>query len=241
MNENQVNEYMLTYDNETRLKEYKSKREQLRQVSEETMRFMRGKYAFDEVSNSKDELSFYDNGRTVLTICIRDGYFEFNVEENMVNVSDMESLEKAKKMILAHMEPNRKPFSKEQAIISDCGHRCDLCVHYKGGTISEEFRQELRERLKRVYEPGISGESAYWDENIKLCDGCVNGGFDGLQNPCEQKNCAAQKGVGKCLNCPDYDCGKATAGYRRGIEARNISADDVTWAILPYVDRQYGN
>ena len=48
-------EYMFAYDNETRLKEYKTKREQLEKVSAETMRFMRGKYVLDGVGDGKDK------------------------------------------------------------------------------------------------------------------------------------------------------------------------------------------
>lgn len=38
-----------------------------------------------------------------------------------------------------------------------------------------------------------------------------------------------------------YPCAKATAGWPPRIELKRILADDVTWAILPYVDGQYGN
>ena len=38
----------------------------LQKVSGETMRFMRSKYALDEVGNGKDELKFRRSGRTIL-------------------------------------------------------------------------------------------------------------------------------------------------------------------------------
>lgn len=214
---------------------------ELKNVSEETMRFMRGKYLLNEVGNGRDELAFCDGDKAILTIHIHDGYYDFNVEKDTIRVSDMESLEKAKSIIMLHMKPNRKPFPKEQAINSDCGHRCDLCVHYNGETISEEFRLELKERLKRVYEPDISGDSLYWGENMRLCDGCAKGGFDGELNPCMPKKCAIEKGVTQCMDCVEFKNCKPQAGYRKGIEARSILADDVTWAILPYVEGQYGN
>lgn len=47
--------------------------------------------------------------------------------------------------------------------------------------------------------------------------------------------------VPRCMDCAEYDCGKASVGWKPAIEARSISAGDVTWAILPYVDGQYGN
>jgi len=214
------------------MSEYKT----IKEVSEATMRFMRGKYELDEIGNGKDEVAFRNGDQTILTISIHDGYYDFQVEENTVKVADMESLEKAKQMILARMEPNRKPFPKENAIYSDCGHRCDLCQHYDGGAISEEFRMELIERINHVYGSNKTVEETR--KVLNLCNGCGKPGFG---EGCPQRDCATRKGVGKCLNCPEYDCGKATVGYRCGIEARSISAADVTWAILPYIEGQYGN
>jgi len=160
----------------------------------------------------------------------------------LIRVDDLETLEAVKQMIMIKKKPNRKPFPKEQAVYADCGHRCDLCVHYTGGTISEELRTELKERVKRVYEPERLGESEHWGENMMLCPGCRDNKFEDYDgDPCDQKKCAKDKGVVRCLDCPEYNCGKATAGYQRGIEARSILAGDVTWAILPYVDGQYGN
>lgn len=42
----------------------------------------------------------------------------------------------------------------------------------------------------------------------------------------------------RCVECEKYPCEQATVGYRQ-LEHTNISADDVTWAILPYVPHQY--
>ena len=77
-------------------------------------------------------------------------------------------------------------------------------------------------------------------EEFPPCDGCSNGGING-QFDCDQMKCAKEKGVPRCRDCPEYDCGKATVGWKPVIEARSISAADVTWAILPYVTDQYGN
>jgi hypothetical protein len=95
---------------------------------------------------------------------------------------------------------------------------------------------ELLERIGRVYGSNKTLEEAR--RELPLCNGCNKPGFG---EGCPQRECAAEKGAGKCLDCSEYDCGKATAGYQKGIEARSISADDVTWAILPYVKGQYGN
>jgi hypothetical protein len=38
----------------------------------------------------------------------------------------------------------------------------------------------------------------------------------------------------------EYPCSNATAAKSK-IEAKTMLVDDVTWAILPYVPKQYGN
>ena len=243
--------------------------EELKKVGAETMRFMRGKYALDEIGNGVDELKFRRGGKTILTIYIREDRYDFlvifgkaerekfeaaredfpaSIQEIYDNsttyhdgkwmsipVKDLETLEVVKRLVLIKKRPNRKPFSKEGAIYADCGHRCDLCIHYHGGTISDEFRKELTQRLGRVYGGFDTPES------IPPCYGCANGGIDG-KHDCHQKKCAAEKGVAKCVDCGEYPCAVATAGWPPRIAAdKNVLADDVTWAILPYVDGQYGN
>ena len=242
---------------------------ELQKVSEETMRFMRGKYVLDEVPGKYydiDCLKFRQGKKTILSINIHKTHYDFQLifgkaerekfearrkefpktiqdiydkertlhdgKWMLIRVEDMAMLEVVKQMILIKKNPNRKPFPKENAIYADCGHRCDLCIHYSGGTISDEFRSELKERLNRVYGGG--------NEEIPLCRGCEHGGLDG-KHDCHQKKCAAAKGIDKCINCGEYPCDKSTAGWPPRIEIKKVLADDVTWVILPYVDRQYGN
>jgi len=242
---------------------------QLQQVSKETMRFMRGNFLLDEIPgkyNEIDCLRFRQGEKTILSILIHDDYYDFHLVFNktdwevfaaqlkefpasiqdlyrnspadhddlslLIRVDTLEMLESVKKLILIKIKPNRTPFPKEQAIYADCGHRCDLCIHYGGGTVSEEFRIELRERLDRVY-------GAY-EGKVPICYGCDRGGLS-QQHDCVQKICAAAKGIDKCVNCDEYPCEKATAGWPPKIELKQVLADDVTWVILPYVDNQYGN
>jgi hypothetical protein len=250
-----------------------NKKTELQKVSEETMRFMRGKYIADEIGDGKDELKFRRGGKTILTIYIRDNRFDFLVIfgkmerekfENqrsefpeqiqeiydtsktyhdgkwmMIPVADIDMFEAVKQMILIKKKPNRKLFPKEQAVYADCGHRCDLCVHYTGGTINEELREEIKKRLIRVYAGG-EGDGGYWGDDMEFCDGCNKGGI-GKDFDCHPIKCAAKQGVDKCTNCSIYPCDKSYAGYRPEIHTKTIFADDVTWAILPYVPGQYGN
>ena len=207
---------------------------ELQKVSAETMRFMRGLYALDEIGNGVNELTFRENDEIILTIRICDTHYDFHIGDKSISVADLEGLETAKKLIMARKEPNRKPFPKEQALYGDCGQRCDLCTHYDGGTISAELRGELVERLNRVYGSNTVAES------YRLCPGCHNGGLDRDFN-CDQRTCAAKHGADKCVNCPNHPCGLEGAGLRPEIHTRTIYAEDVTWTILPFVYKQYGN
>jgi len=217
----------------------------LEKVSEAAMRFMRGKYVLDEVGDGKDGLEFRENGvrgpqgvgETFMSVRIREDRYDFHIDGECILVADLEAFEAVKRLALVKKEPNRKPFPKEQAIYGDCGHRCDLCIHYNGNTTyGEESREELKERVRRVYCPDSTKEE--FEKGFFLCSGCANAWPD---DPCAQKKCVAEKGIDKCVNCQQYPCDKATAGLQDGIQPRSILADDVTWAILPYVPEQYGN
>lgn len=234
----------------------------LEMVSEETICFMRGKYALDEMGNGKDELKFRRGGKTILTIYIREDRFDFlvifgkaerekfeleydtflkeirSIYDNSktyhdgkwmwIPVADLDTLEAVKRLIMIKKQPNRKPFPKESAVYSKCGQRCDLCIHYTGGTISEEFRKELCERLTRVY------PAEDWSMR---CPGCYHKAKNDL---CDQLKCAKTKGVDRCLDCKEYHCSISPV-INCIIEPKSILAEDVTWAVLPYVHNQYGN
>ncbi len=151
----------------------------------------------------------------------------------LIPVADLASLAAVQQLILIKKKPNRKPFGKDQAIYSSCGMRCDLCVHFTGGTISPQQGQELAERVRRVYQLDP-------DHEFPPCPGCSRGGISG-QFTCEPLECARMKGLTDCVDCSCYPCTKATAGLPPAISWRSIAAADVTWAILPYVPYQYGN
>jgi RNA polymerase subunit RPABC4/transcription elongation factor Spt4 len=140
----------------------------------------------------------------------------------------MQSMEEAKRLILACKEPNRKPFPEENAVYSGCGHRCDLCQHYIGGSNNEEFRAKLIHHVRRVY-----GGSP--DDIIPTCLGCSHGGLNG-KHDCDQKKCATEKDLETCRDCKDFSTCKPWVGHSTEIGAeKSYSADDITWAILPYM------
>ena len=154
----------------------------------------------------------------------------------LIRVDDLETLEVVKKLILIKKKPNRKPLFKEQAVHADCGSRCDLCVHYTGKTVSEELREDLRERLNRIY-----GELEYWNEKMIYCDGCTsdNCTCSTTDSPCKRRSCMAEKDVERCKDCAEYPCYMGLNHYFYGIHHTYISAEDVNKAILPYTPGQY--
>lgn len=147
----------------------------------------------------------------------------------LIRVDNMDTFEAIKKMILIKKKPNRKPFLKDNAVYGNCGHRCDLCVHYSFSTFNDEFRKELEERLTRVY------DGSDWSMR---CSGC--GTSDCHTQLCDQMKCAKENGCDTCVSCKKYPCSNATVGYAQ-LGVKSILGDDVTWAILPYVSFQYGN
>jgi len=238
---------------------------ELEKVSEETMRFMRGKYKLDEVPGKYydiDCLKFRQGKRTILSINIHDEYYDFQIiygkaeravfekrigefpqaiqslynESSafsdglwmLIRVDNLETLEAVKQMIMIKKNPNRKPLPKTHIHMSNCGHRCDLCVHYRGETsFSNEERDFVLMCHKAVY-----GDHA-WEVN---CNGCHFPECTALSADCRKG-----KGIDKCWDCKNYSTCLKTAGWPPEIHKRTITADQVTYAILPYVKGQYGN
>jgi hypothetical protein len=233
----------------------------------ETVRFLRGQYRLDEVAGMYYDVPcvrFRQGKKTIVSINLHDDHYDFQIVLGkaerekfkalrhefpleiqelydrqrtlhdgkwlLVPVADLTALEAVKKLILIKKKPNRKPFPKENAVYGKCGHRCDLCVHYTG--ITEEFRQMLIPHLNAVY--GVSD----WAMRCAGCDTpdchCRRDGNE----LCEPLQCLRGKQASTCFDCEEYPCEQATVGYRR-LEHKSITADDVTYAILPYVPYQY--
>jgi len=113
-------------------------------VSEDFGRFVYGKYVVGETAISDSEIAFDCNGEALVSVRVYEDRYDMILDGEVFPVADLEAWEAVKKMILVKKEPDRIPFPKETAVYSRCGMRCDLCVHYTGGAISEEFREELK-------------------------------------------------------------------------------------------------
>lgn len=238
----------------------------LETISHEFMKLMRGKYRLDEIGDGKDELKFKQGKKTVVTVYTHEDRYTFliifgrqerekfellresfspwiqacydNAETYhdgkwmFIDVTEPRQLEEIGRLIEIKKRPNRKPFPKENALYSACGHRCDLCIHFAG--MDEALRKEIEPKLNRVW-----GADSDWSMR---CGGCLSSACYCKDEPCDQKRCAREKGLTVCRECPQYPCIHATvADLTSMIHTKVILADDVTWAILPYVPMQYGN
>lgn len=147
-----------------------------------------------------------------------------------IDVTTMEQLEEVKRLIQIKKKPNRKPFSKQAAVYSMCGQRCDLCVHYSGMT--EEQRTAIIPHLNNMW--GIQ------DWNMR-CGGCNTPDcYCKDDDLCNAKECTKSKENKICKECEIYPCIKATvADHRSMIHTQKYLRDDITWGILPYVPNQY--
>lgn len=163
-------------------------------------------------------LDYYNNSKTY-----HDGKWMF------IDVKTIEQLEEVKKLILIKKKPNRKPFSKAKALYSQCGQRCDLCVHYIG--TDEELRATMEPYLNKIW-----GKS---DWSMR-CEGCYSNNCYCKDAPCNAKTCIMTRSVSECRDCEEFPCIKATAAdFRSMIHTEVHYADEITWGILPYVPMQY--
>lgn len=237
----------------------------LEKISYEIMKFMRGKYRLDEIGDGKDELKFKQGKKTILTIYTREDRFTFliifgkqerdcfELKKNdfsqyirdyyeksntyhdgkwmFIDVTTLDQLEEIKKLIQIKKKPNRKPFSKQNAEYGKCGHRCDLCIHYS--QMDEEQRTAITEHLNNMW--GVNDWSM-------RCGGCNSETCYCNDDECDQKKCAKEKGISACMDCKEYPCKIATVGdCRSRVHTNSYAADDITWAILPFVPGQYEN
>ena len=147
------------------------------------------------------------------------------------DVTTLEQLEEIKQLLLIKKKPNRKQFSKDGAVYSKCGQRCDLCAHYVN--TEEELRTVMVENLTKMW------DSTEWSMR---CEGCYSENCYCKDEPCHAKSCAPEKGLAECRDCAEFPCVRATsADYRSMIHTEVHYADEITWGILPYVPMQYEN
>ena len=197
-------------------------------VSEDFGRFIYGNYVVGETAVSDNEIAFDCGGEPLLNVRVHPYNYEFILDGEVFPVAHMLLWEDVKRRILAKKKPDRVPFPKETAVYSRCGMRCDLCVHYTGGTISEEFREELKRLVGSFW-----GEEDY-GENMMLCPGCFN---KKSSKKCGKHKHARKQGLGSCMECAHYpcgNCGHVTMQIHPREAGSTIAADVITWALLPY-------
>lgn len=236
------------------------------QLEYEIVKFMRGKYRLDEVAGMFYDIpciKFRQGKKTVVSINLYGDHYVFQIilgkaererfetirhefpveiqelydgEKTLhdgkwlfLRVDNVRDFEVIKKLIIIKKKPNRRSLKSKNAVYGKCGHRCDLCVHYT--EMCEEVRNRIVPHLSKVY------DNSDWSMR---CTGCDTPGCQcyTVNDVCVPLMCLKEKKGRSCFACNLYPCENATVGYKR-LEHKNISSDDVTWAILPYVPHQY--
>lgn len=234
------------------------------QIGEETLRHMRGKYSLDELGDGKDELKFRKSGKTILTVYIRDGYYDFMIIFGRLEREKFETM--------------RADFSSEVQAVYDAS-----TTYHDGKWMMFPVRDlDMLEEMKRLllikkrpnrkpfpkenaiyarcgarcdlcllYEKNIEKDdrrTEFSERSVRIfgdqtdysatrCPGCLNKQMD---EDCDVIRCLVQKGYGRCARCESHPCDRAPLLYGR-IEPRSMTADDITIMVLPYVLAQYGN
>lgn len=181
----------------------------------------------------KTERELFENQRSVFSGWIQEHYDNAKTYHDgkwmFLDVTTMEQLEEIKKLVQIKKKPNRKSFPREGALYSQCGQRCDLCIHYTGMT----------EEQRAVAEPNLVKMWGGTDWSMR-CSGCYSDTCYCRDDLCNAKKCALGKGVAECKDCTDFPCIKATsADFRSMIHTEVHYAGEITCGILPYVPWQY--
>lgn len=139
----------------------------------------------------KTEREIFESNRDELSAYIQEHYDNAQIYHDgkwvFIDVMTMEQLKDIKKLILIKKKPNRKPFPKAGAVYSQCGQRCDLCVHYTG--MSDEQRSVAESCLAKMW------GNTDWSMR---CGGCYSSECHSKDDHCPVIGCAPEKGVAEC-------------------------------------------
>ena len=171
--------------------------DELQKVSEETMRFMRGKYVLDEVAGKYydiDCLKFRQGKKTILSINIHEDHYDFQI---IYGKAEREKFEAR----LAEFPATIQELYKQSKALHD---GLWMLIRVDNLEMLEALKQMIMIKKRPNRKPFPKEQAVYAD-------------------------------------CGEFACCQPQAGLKGKIEHKSILAADVTWAILPYVDGQYGN
>jgi hypothetical protein len=125
----------------------------------------------------------------------------------------------------------------EDAIISRCGYRCDLCLAFKPNVEKKDERVLLSNGWFEIFGFRIEPEKI-------LCEGCVS-----CENPelidvhCPVRPCVIRKDIPNCAYCEEFICDKLIQRivHREGIEKsikRKVTEEEYILFIKPYESKE---
>lgn len=235
----------------------------LEQASHEAMVYMRGRYRLDEVGNGKDELKFKQGKKTILTVYIKEGRFDFMLifgkKEREIFEARREEFSSAVQQIYDEAKtyhdgkwmlfPVSAPAQWRELIpLIEIKKRPNRKPFPKEGAVYGQCGQRCdlcvhytgqdEERRQQMIPP-LTRMYGITDWSMR-CGGCESDTCHCKDDPCPAKVCAGEKGLARCGDCPEHPCIRAaTSDHMSMIHTEVHDAEEITWGILPYVPYQY--
>jgi len=225
------------------------------------IRFVRVNYVMDELWNGEDELKFRRSGKTLVTVCIKDGGFSsliiFGQKERDAfdtardRFSDFirgyydssHTYHDGKWMFIdirdgAYMDEiiglltiKKKPNRKIDTSKAEYGQCGNRCDQCLLYVKNNESTRGNLEFHEKDWICYHSENEERADYTNMTCVGCTAKPHDA----CPEKICLQQKGYANCLQCGEYSkCKINSHNFDPAGCNLGISADDVTRAVIPY-------
>ena len=122
---------------------------------------------------------------------------------------------------------------EEEAIITRCGYRCDLCLAYKEYIESQEDRKIISD-----------GWFKYFGFRIPLeeisCDGCLSPKEEPrlIDDICPVRACVIEKEIDNCSKCEEFSCKKFETRVVDREDFEDIPEEDYQRFIRPYENKR---
>ncbi len=104
--------------------------------------------------------------------------------------------------------------------ISACGLNCAACDFYKAGKGDTAKQQEIIDWFKRDHDKDIKPEQT-------MCNGCHGTKNIHWSPDCPMMNCAEQKTVNICYECPEFICAKLEAFAKDGSSTHHRTVENL--------------
>ena len=189
-------------------------------------------YVADEIWNGKSSLVFKSADEDIAEITISDGAFHIKTSGGDYSVADVSALGSLFDALSKSSPRFRRPREQLDVDLSEYpnGVRCDMCQLYVLNNIDDYSGCERFARMDRHCYYGVRegwGETVFSTYTCAGKDGCYTSTYA----------CLARTGRENCAECGEFrTCGDCGVGHNPGECNLGITAEEVTYLILPYCD-----